>query len=132
MALDYDLSKIKDSEKLCFKEVDGEKKMNSVTHVIIFGCMAVGIPEITEKNAGEFYLRAWIMQRIDQPWIRESDRYGMPKERMLSREDVVAHIGLKTNATRGSTAWFKGKVHTMAFDIIARDARRAAHKKGTA
>lgn len=103
MALTWDLTKIKDHDTICFietetGEVDEDGKplvrLNPVTEALIWTTMGVGIGRITEDNAGEFYARAYIMERANGAMLTKQ---GEPA--YLTIEDVQAHIGLSCNVS---------------------------------
>lgn len=92
MALTYDLTKIRD----CGALLDKPGKCFPITEALIWATMAVGIGEITEKTADDFYDRLSIYERLFGPLLRQYDPKGAPKS-FIKREDVLRHIGLKTN-----------------------------------
>ena len=106
MALSFDLSKVKDLEKkypfTSTTNSEGKKvtDFNDVTNAIIFGTVFVGMGEITEKTAEEFYIR-FRMQEIMysngfilKPGSREKNK---ARYRRIKYQEVKDHIGLKTN-----------------------------------
>ena len=76
MSLNYNLTQVSD------------KANRDKSESIIFMCMAVGIPDITEKNYEEFYSRVTLSNLI----------YDIPT--VFTIEDVVSHIGLTTNVSK--------------------------------
>lgn len=98
----YDLSRITDYTELCWLDREPSPddarlvRLNPVTESLIFKTMSVGIGEITEANAAEFYARVHLVEQIDGPSM-----FGMPEGRpdTITVEDVRQHIGLQTNAT---------------------------------
>ena len=121
MALHWNLSKIKDNETVCFYEKDGARAMKGVTETLIWATMIVGLPDITEKNAEEFYFRIRFYERT-QGALRT--RFSADGEDItpvfVSADEVRKHIGLGTNASRETRpAWIKRmSMH------IDRDAKR--------
>lgn len=103
MSLNWDLSKIKDRETLCWREVtlegEGQQKpgkwLNPDTDMLIWGSMAIGIGELTEENAREWYLRLKLLERVGSA-IGHKD--GKPYTPPL--ETIKAHVGLRTNVGR--------------------------------
>jgi len=100
MSLNYNLKNIKDWESVC---LINEGTLTPETETLIFLTMSIGMGEITEKNAGEFWSRANIVQKLHGPFfIRDS------KEQFLTVEDVVNHIGLHTNVPKETRLqWMK-------------------------
>ena len=106
MALNWNLSGIKDSKKLCWVQNDEALVLHSVTNSLIWATLIVGMGSITEKNHKEFHLRCLDLQKADgyQPLTEISDGEGDP--RTFTYEEVKAHIGLKTNVTFiGQAKW---------------------------
>jgi len=95
MALTYDLSTIKDYKTVCFDEGE-DGGMKPATHSIIFATMAVGIGDLTEKNAPEFYARLHLYERMVGAFLVKMDD-GKRVDVPFTPEDVRAHIGLRTN-----------------------------------
>jgi len=96
MSLNWDLSAVKNMEEVCFVERDGEdgpgRYLNGITNSIIWGCLIVGIGTITEKGWEEWHLRYTLADRANGPYVKKGG-----EAYRLTREDVKAHIGLKTN-----------------------------------
>jgi len=82
MSLNYNLTKVSD------------KANREKSESIIFMCMAVGIPGITEKNYEEFYFRVTLSNLI----------YDIPT--VFTIEDVASHIGLTTNVAKRNRVSF--------------------------
>ncbi len=134
MSLDWSLEGVQNSAELWKKvsaehqvgffetvvdEADGSQRvMDSVTSVLLFATMIVGIPQITEKNLQEFCERLEIAQSL-QPFLRLNN--GNPYR--ITVEDVRRRIGLSTNATPLSWAAFLKGVRQLAHDRIAREMR---------
>lgn len=92
MSLTWDVSKVADEHRL----VDGE--MSPVTHALIFLTMSVGIGEITEKTAPEFYARTVAVERVYGSMVTVVKEDGAFADRPITITDVLNHVGLKTNA----------------------------------
>lgn len=82
MALHYDLTQI--TNRAANYPPTKEGRLNSMTEQLIFMTMSVGIGEITEKTAGEFFARTTVVAHL-----HDLDP--------VSMRDVIGHIGLKTN-----------------------------------
>lgn len=85
------------------------EQWHAVGDALVWATLAVGIGEITDKTIDKFAFRLALLQKLDGPWLRY--KVG---ERMINayitREDVAAWKGLKTNATyktEGDAAWLK-------------------------
>lgn len=137
MSLDYDLTRIKDRE-VNFPP-DEQGKMNDALHVLIWNTMAIDIGEITESNVDEVWYRTDMWQRLVGPqfthWVPAEHPYvlvinsdgsasiDMPnltdpgewQPFLLTKEDIVNAIGLKTNVAMSTRHQFIKKV-TGRFD----------------
>jgi hypothetical protein len=102
MALTWTLDQIKDYEEVCWIE----DRLNPVTEALIWATMAVGIPQITDDNADEFYDRLHRWERLVAYYVIEGGKGPRP----ITREEVKAHIGLHTNASRLTRAQFGKKL----------------------
>jgi len=111
MALTWDLTKIKDSDKVCWIETDEKNDkgepvydMNPITNVMIWGSMFIGMDIITEKTYKEFHKRLIEMEIVTGEGMltRESgdDTATYRDTRQPTLEEIQLHIGLKTNASR--------------------------------
>lgn len=103
MSLDYDLTKVP-LEKRSVME-DGKAMMSLRTQAIIFGTMYVGMSEITEDNAEEFFRRIRFYETVFGP-VRIFPA-NAEKKIMLTAQDIRDHIGLSTNASNLTEAKFK-------------------------
>jgi hypothetical protein len=106
MSLNWDLSKIKDQETLCWVGVADDAPMNPITEALIFASIAIGTPMITAENVAEAYTRLSMWQDVVGALVVDvggADRFVTP-------DDVRAHIGLKTNASAYTTAKFNGYI----------------------
>lgn len=88
MSLNYDLTSIKDHESVCF--IGGN--LNTVTEGIIFSSMTVGLGEITPKNVDEWMIRLTMADKLFGTILKLDGQ-----QRSLTRQEIEAHIGLKTN-----------------------------------
>lgn len=100
MALNFDFSKCKDIKYV------GDKDW-SMTDKIIWLTMVVGIPEIKEDNAEEFYKRVNLTERLFGGWFLNRD---------IELEDIKARIGLKTNVAKLNRAKFVERQAKHFFD----------------
>lgn len=111
MSLDFKLGDIKNYRELCWTDSQlGHdcKQLTGLTHALIWDTMTVGLGEVTEKNLDEWMYRLCIMDRV------------YPREMKITRQDLVSHIGLRTNASTFTRAAFKKK----AMNMLDGEARR--------
>jgi len=98
MALTWDLTKINNHEEICWDEKpDGTGTLNSYTEGVIFLSMFIGIGDITEDNASEFYSRAHFYESLFGAFVRSHDD-GVKKDCYITPRIIESHIGLHTNA----------------------------------
>ena len=93
MALNYDLSDIKDYKTLCYYERDGETYLHPNTEHLIWTCMQVDMPVISKKNCDEFFLRS---QMVAAARLNTNDKSYMDR---ISFKNIHDHIGLRTNVS---------------------------------
>jgi hypothetical protein len=94
MSLNYNLTKIKNHDTVCFRiDSDGEERMRPVTNLLIWSTMSVDLGEITAKNVDEWLFR---LKAIGLIYQEES-------QLKVTREQLVAHIGLTTNVFPNKT-----------------------------
>ena len=87
MSLDYNLTKIKNLNKNEYNPIP----MFSTLHLLIFGSMAIGIDEITNKNCKEIFNRYKYCHKMNYFFYNNK-----PLE--LKLKDIKRYIGLSTNA----------------------------------
>lgn len=109
MALNWNLGKIKDWEKVC---LNADGSVSARTETIIWATMTVQLGQITEKNWQEFFVRLDFGNRL-RSWGYT-----------LTEEDIKDHIGLTTNVI--DEPWSKYMKHIMGLYM---DAHRFAPKR---
>ena len=92
MSLNYNLGEIEDWKTTCTNE-DGST--SALTEILIFATMAIGMNEVTESNADEFFVRLNLLEKTNGAFLV---RDGKP--RFVTRDEVRDHVGLHTNASR--------------------------------
>lgn len=118
MSLNYDLTAIpEDVRTVVATEADpingvavGDKVMNPVTRTLIWTTMGVGIGVINDDTLEEWVARVGLYQKLHGALMsRHDEEADTWVDRPLTREDIEAHKGLKTNVfpmeTRAS--WVK-------------------------
>ena len=98
MALNYDLSKIKNYEELL---EDG--KLSQPYSTIVLSTVIVALGDITNENYEKFYNRLNVMQKLTGPFLHlENNPYH------ISKDDIIRMIGLNTNVSNETKAkWIK-------------------------
>jgi len=106
------------------------RKLNSVTHALIFGSMAIGIGKITQANHEEVYLRYAMEEKIFGTRLRRKNEEGEWVDRSITLADIKRHIGLGTNVSLDSKAKYKN--HLMRNLREAAERWLAAEKRKSA
>jgi len=131
MALTWSVKDVKDWENVCniIATVDwpadgtkkGDKLLNPVTSAMIWHSLNTGIGRITEDNAPEVFARIALVERLYGASLRKDG-----KDCPITKEDVIAHIGLTTNASfkDESRASFLKRHATRKLDDSAIEFRR--------
>ena len=110
MSLNWDLTKIENSEDLCWKpsKTDiGKVEMSGVTEVLIWGTMIVSLGKITANNYKDFHRRLIEFQVVTgNGMLSATTADGERTNRMPTLQEVKAHIGLSTNVSpKTSRQW---------------------------
>jgi len=109
MSLNFDYSKVKNSDVITThpKDVDKpreEQHLSPITESLIWKALSVRLGKITEENVDEWWFRVRLTQLVDGPEFN----CGKDVKVYLTRQDIVNHIGLKTNAdTFTRSKWAK-------------------------
>jgi hypothetical protein len=114
MSLNYELKKIENWEAVCLEK----GTLTPETETLIFLTMSVGMGDITEENAGEFWTRANIVQKLHGPFISRDG-----KGHLFTVEDVVNHIGLHTNVAKETRLQWTKRYFAIDFE----DGQRAVN-----
>lgn len=110
MSLNWNVENVKGYKELCWVSAPadaphgeykkGEDILNPVTHALIFHTIAIGIGEITEENAREFYVRVHCWEAMKGASLQHREKID-GKDTILqdyiTEEQVREHIGLTTN-----------------------------------
>lgn len=113
MSLNWKIDKIKDYKTKCWIKYSpgGKEQLNPVTEVLIWACMAVDLTGITEQNCIEFYTRLSVYEDTFGAFLHSVEGEGdKPVKQPITLQDVRDHIGLSTNVSNKSRAFFKKKV----------------------
>lgn len=114
MSLNWNLSTVKNCDTLCWKdrEAHGPNKagryLTATTEALIWSTIIVGIPEITEKNAKDFWQRLSFYERSIGSLLKGGEEGEIVDIRM-TEDDVLRHVGLSTNATKLTDKQFTDK-----------------------
>lgn len=80
--------------------------VNPETKMIIFSTMAIGIGNLSEVNAPEFYGRFKVLEKLDDFYLTSYVKDGELIKNYITPEIVHKHIGLVTNVGwESTTAW---------------------------
>lgn len=120
MSLNWNLSKIANHETLAWTQ-DGT--MNPRTEALIWSTLAIDMGEITPKNVDEFWHRLDLYQHSVGALLGNVNG-----DIFLTRDDVVAHTGLKVNVTMKSRRAWHTRMKSILLDR-ALSAQRARERK---
>ena len=108
MALNTDYTKIKNYKRKLYRKLqEGEYgfdpkeeqfKIKGRIEAIIFATMITGVPNITETNYEKFYNRLHLVESINGCFFYKEFR-GKRKPNPITKEEIRAMVGLKSNAT---------------------------------
>lgn len=81
------------------------------TEAMVVVLFAVGVPVLTEKNAGSTYGRIHVYERVvGATRVRRSTTGHAPW--FITPEEVCLHVGLQTNAPKLTSAQFRNRIYT--------------------
>ena len=101
MSINADYTGIKDYKTVCWiEDEDGGTRLNPATYALVVPfSMHVGMYEITEKNADEWFARIRLVEACFGGGLLAKDG----KSVGLTVEDIYAHIGLRMTGTMSYT-----------------------------
>lgn len=117
MALHWDVSKVLDRLE---KYPPTEDSMNGVTYALIMLTMPMGMGQITEQNAAEFYARVHFYEKLAGPMLRD----GQGNDVYITAANVRDHVGLSTNVGLESRAAWLKRMGPRFMDEFAADFKR--------
>lgn len=94
MSLNYELTNTS-----LTRDDEGHIQWTNATEALIWFTMSVGIGDLSEKNAPEFWARVNLLQTLN----------GTPEAHRITAADIKQHIGMTTNVftTEPRTKWVK-------------------------
>lgn len=122
MSLNWDLSKVKNHDKLCYEdraEEDGSvaSYLTTTTEQLIWSTMIVDLRGITPDNAAEFWDRLSMYEKCCGPMRFNYDTESKKRTPVYyTKQDVINHIGLSTNVSPTTRAQFLKKLGQMAIE----------------
>lgn len=96
-----------------------------VTEAIIWATMLIGMNEITEANADEFFVRLRMSEALAGSPFYKTDEDGDRVDVHWQPEMVTRRIGLRTNAESLTKAKFHGRLTRRLREDAERIAKRA-------
>lgn len=134
MPITWNLTGIANSDEVCFAPAPediprdgikaGEPIMRPVTNALIWATMSTGIGQIKDAaEADAFYVRLRLFEQMTGALLHMPDAAapGGFRDRMITRAEVHAHIGLKTNVFPRETdaKWLKRFYDSVSRDLLA-------------
>lgn len=119
MSLNYNYEKVPEQ----FTTNPYNDLQHPVTYYLIWMSMSGGYGSITKSNVDEVYRRIALIQKLDGPAVMFQDD-GI----YITRQDIVNHIGLWTNASTKTPAEFdKWFVKRMQEQVVGSSNEPSAH-----
>lgn len=109
MPLTYDFTQVKDWDKLD----------SSVTNTMPWLAMVIGMGEITEKNAEEFYARIHAHEKLTNMFMRLTTDTGF-EPYFITLETVRKYIGMRCNVAYITPAQFTKRLWSTYRDYLKR------------
>lgn len=100
MSLDFDFKAVKtlpNGDDPTHHPFD-KTKWHAVGDALVWATLSVGIGEINDKTIDTFVRRVAILQKLDGPMLRANMGKGKLVDVYITRADIEAFKGLKTNA----------------------------------
>lgn len=123
MSLNFDYSKVAtlpNGDDPKHQPLD-EKRWHSVGDALVWQSLAVGLGVIDDKNIDKWVQRISLLQSIDGPLLR----WGDGTKAYITRRDIEAFKGLRTNVSAKSDAEF-AKSLLQCWNEVKNDDGRAA------
>tara|TARA_R110000824_G_scaffold240332_1_gene428969 strand:+ start:381 stop:836 length:456 start_codon:yes stop_codon:yes gene_type:complete len=131
MSLNWDITKIKDSETLCWETTeDGESQMSAITETLIWATMFCYMDSITQKNYKDFHRRLIELEIVTGTGLislrnKQTDEMSSRSPRL---KEVEAHIGLSTNGSRKTTREWSSHLKQLVQDEAQRRIKLETYK----
>jgi hypothetical protein len=114
MSLNWNVSRIRDQSVVCWDAAD---TMTTMTEALIWLTMMVDLQTITRKNISEWVWRIQVLEHFDRYYLCNTINEAKPRRYNPSVADLVAHIGLATNASQSTRAqWLKKLMKAATLD----------------
>ena len=121
MSLNWDLTKIKNRDKVCYERrvEDGveDEYLKISTDQLIWATMIVDLRDITADNTAEFWDRLHMYEQCCGPMRFHYDTDTKKRTPVyFTKQDVINHIGLSTNASNTTRKQFLTKLGKMTIE----------------
>jgi len=141
MPLNWSVKSVKNADDICYRTATktslangttrGEEYVHPITDSLIWLTMSVGLNQITEENIDEWEKRLALAYHIE--WVSKMVVFAGYEDggnikwepRLITRADLVNHIGLETNASYESPSRWRKRVIERMEEEGLRDLRRA-------
>ena len=126
----WNIEKVENYETACWTKAEddeyGRVRLQPVTNALVEGTAFIGIGSITKKNYEKVYMRYEMARFASEAVYSEYDeRKGYFVGRQITLQQVKAHIGLWTNATRLTDAQYRKRLIEHISDRAERSLRYA-------
>lgn len=130
MSLNYNYSAVPEQYTVSAFDKD---RIHPVTNYLIWSSLLTGISSITHKNVDEVYRRIAILQKLNGSDIQYVDPLSISQDMIeiyVTRQDIVNHIGLWTNATTLTPSQFDKRImERLSRDAITSYTDTSAHDR---
>jgi hypothetical protein len=137
MSLDFDFTKcVKPTDRFWVPDTSpgagkDRKVLRGVTHVIVWQTMLVDLGSITEKNIDEWMFRTRLASRFTGDLPINEFRGKNHLHRNITREELMDHIGLRTNVVSKSRAIWLKRMLQLAIREVERDVAKETTRQKT-
>jgi len=123
MSLNWDLTKIKNGDEICWEErvEDGHKDtyLKVSTDQLIWATMIVDLRGITADNAAEFWDRLNMYEKCCGPMRFNYDTETKQRTPVYyTKKDIIDHIGLSTNVSPTTRLQFLKKLGRLTIEHL--------------
>lgn len=116
MGLNWNVANVADSDTVCFLTIEedmpsrglskGDEILSPLTETLVWLTLSTGVPEITADTATEFLTRVRITEAVHGAMLSKYGADGQREDRPITAQDVLSHVGLRTNASKTTRASF--------------------------
>jgi len=99
---------VADWEDLLVSTGDGRKELNPITILLLNVMPSIGIIELTEENAFDFWTRMTLIENLHGGFFQAPGEHG--QRYFITKDDIIRHIGLETEGSKKTHAEFYDEI----------------------